>query len=90
MTPLALDSSVGIMITIQTRVSVNEHGVTTLRLPPGIAPGEHEVVLVIGEAPAARQTPIMAGFPSHDVKVDLPEGFSFRREDLYDDSGRGA
>ena len=78
------------MITIQARVTVDEHGVTTLQLPPGIAPGEHEVVLVIGEAPAARQTPIMAGFPKYDVKVDLPEGFSFRREDLYDDSGRGA
>ncbi len=90
MTPLALEPSIGIMITIQTRVTVDENGVTTLTLPPGIAPGEHEVVLVIGEAPAARRTPIMAGFPSHDVKVDLPEGFSFRREDLYDDSGRGA
>jgi hypothetical protein len=78
------------MITIQTRVTVDEQGVTTVRLPPGIAPGEHEIVLVIGEAPAARQTPIMAGFPRHDVKVDLPEGFTFRREDMYDDSGRGA
>ena len=78
------------MITIQTRVTVDEYGVTTLRLPPGIAPSEHEVVLVIGETPAARQRPIMAGFPTHDVKVDLPEGFTFRREDLYDDSGRGA
>ncbi len=73
MTPLALDPSVGIMITIQTRVSVNEHGVTTLRLPPGIAPGEHEVVLVIGEAPAARQTPIMAGFPTTTSRLTCPK-----------------
>jgi hypothetical protein len=78
------------MFTIQTQVTVDEQGVTTLRLPPGIAPGEHEVVLVIGEAQAARQTPIMAGFPRHAVQVDLPEGFTFRREDMYDDSGRGA
>ena len=90
MTPLAPDPSVSTMITIQIRVTVDEQGVTTLRLPPGIAPGEHEIVLVIGEAPAARQTPIMVGFPRHDVKVDLPEGFTFRREDMYDDSGRGA
>jgi hypothetical protein len=60
------------------------------RLPAGIVPGEHEIVLVIGETPTARQTPIMAGFPRHDVEVDLPEGFTFRREDMYDDSGRGA
>jgi hypothetical protein len=77
------------MITVQARVTVDEHGVTTLKLPPGIAPGEHEVVLVIGDATAAKQAPIMEGFPRHDVKVDLPEGFTFRREDLYDDSGRG-
>lgn len=88
MTPLAPDPSVSIMITIQIRVTVDEQGVTTVRLPSGIAPGEHEIVL--GEAPASRQTPIMAGFPRHDVKVDLPEGFTFRREDMYDDSGRGA
>ena len=90
MTPLAPDPSASIMITIQTRITVDEQGVTTLRLPPGIAPGEHEIVLVIGEVPAARQTPIMAGFPRHDVKVDLPEGFTFHREDMYDDSDRGA
>jgi hypothetical protein len=78
------------MITIQTRVTVDEQGVATMQLPAEIAPGQHDVVLVIGETPAWRKAPIMAGFPRHDVRVDLPEGFTFRREDLYDDSGRGA
>jgi hypothetical protein len=70
------------MITIQTRVAVDEQGVATLQLPAEIAPGQHDVVLVIGEAPARRKASIMDGFPRHDVRVDLPEGFSFRREDL--------
>ncbi len=47
MTPLAPDPSVSTMITIQTRVTVDEQGVTTVRLPHGIAPGGHEIVLVI-------------------------------------------
>jgi hypothetical protein len=78
------------MITIQTRVTVDEQGVATLRLPAEITPGQHDVVLVIAETPVRRKAPIMAGFPRHDVRVDLPEGFSFRREELYDDSGRGS
>jgi hypothetical protein len=78
------------MISIQTRVTVDEQGMAMLRLPSEITPGEHDVVVVIGENPAAPKVPIMAGFPRHDVKVDLPEGFSFRREEMYDDSGRGS
>lgn len=78
------------MITIQTRVTVDEQGVATLRLPAEIAPGQHDVVLVMGEAAARPKAPLMTGFPRHDIRVDLPEGFSFRREELYDDSGRGS
>ena len=77
------------MITIQTRVTVDEKGLATVRLPPDVTPGPHEAVLVIEEALAQNKRPIMEGFPRHDVKVDLPEGFTFRREELYDDSGRG-
>ncbi len=32
----------------------------------------------------------MADFPRHDVQIQLPESYTFRREDMYDDSGRGA
>jgi hypothetical protein len=74
------------MITIQTRVSVDEQGVATLRMPPEVAPGDHEVVLVIEESPSPRKSSIMEGFPRHDVAIALPEGFSFRRQELYDDS----
>lgn len=78
------------MLTIQTRVTVDDQGVATLRMPAEIAPGQHEVVLVIGETAVRPRAPIMEGFPRHDVRVDLPEGYSFRREELYDDSGRGS
>jgi hypothetical protein len=70
------------MIAIQIRVTVNEQGVAMLRLPSEVAPGEHDVVVVIGENPAARRLPIMAGFPRHDVQVDLPADFTFRCEEM--------
>ena len=78
------------MRTIETVVNVNEQGVAMLRMPPDIAPGEHKVVVVIEEDPITRPKIDMSTFPRHDVAVDLPEGFTFRREELYDDSGRGA
>jgi hypothetical protein len=77
------------MITIQTRLTVDDQGVATLQLPTEISAGEHEVVLVIDGSPFRRKTPIMVGFPRHDVRVDLPGGYTFRREEMYDDSGRG-
>jgi hypothetical protein len=78
------------MITIQTRVTVDEEGMATLRLPRDITPGVHDVVVVIGEATPARTASIMAGFPRHDVRVELPQNYTFRREEMYDDTGRGA
>jgi hypothetical protein len=78
------------MITIQTRVTVDEQGMAMLRLPLEIVPGEHDVVVVIEENPAMPKVPLIAGFPRHDVQVNLPAGFTFRREELYDDSGRGS
>jgi hypothetical protein len=32
----------------------------------------------------------MAGFRRHEVQIDLPAGFAFSREEIYDDSGRGS
>jgi hypothetical protein len=78
------------MITIQTRVTVDDQGIATLRVPRDVAPGEHDAVVVIGEDAIARKVPIMKGFPRHDVRVNVPESSTFRREELYDDSGRGS
>jgi hypothetical protein len=78
------------MITIQTRVTVDERGEALMKFPSGVAPGDHDVVVVIDAIQSAPKIPIMPGFPRHDVQVDLPPGHTFRREVLYDDSGRGA
>ena len=71
------------MITVQARVTVDEQGMATLRLPPQVTPGEHEVVVVIDE-PAKSGAPLL--FSSHDVGPwPFSPGEAFRREDLYGD-----
>jgi hypothetical protein len=73
------------MITIQTRATVDEQGMMTLRLPAHVAPGEHELVVVI-EEPAKTRAPL--SFSSHDVGPwPFSPGETFRREDLYGDDG---
>jgi hypothetical protein len=78
------------MKTIRTTLVVDAEHRATLQLPAEVPPGAHRVVLVIDEPtppdPAARG-PLT--FSAHDVGP-WPEGFTLRREDLYDDSGRGA
>jgi hypothetical protein len=74
------------MKTIQTVLTVDEHGMATLRMSPDITPGRHRVVLVI-ETTKMPKEPLT--FPSHDVDP-WPFGpeETFRREDLYDDDVR--
>jgi hypothetical protein len=57
---------------------------------PALAPGPHQAVVVIDAQAAPLVHPTMADFPRHEVKVNLAEDFTFRREQIYDDSGRGA
>ncbi len=74
------------MRTIETVVTVDEHGMATLRMPPDVTPGEHKVVVVIDEA-TRRRAPLV--FSSHDVGPwPLAAGETFGREDLYDDDDR--
>ena len=76
------------MITIQTQVTVDEQGMATLRLPPVVAPGQHDVVLVIEEARAPTKKSIRQDLPRHDVHWPFNPTETFRREDLYGDDGR--
>lgn len=69
--------------TIETRVTVDEHGIATLQFPPDVTPGEHKVVVVIEEVKAKSSL----AFSSHDVGK-WPEGFQARREEIYDVDGR--
>jgi hypothetical protein len=80
------------MRAIETTVSVAADGIATLQLPADIAPGNHQVVIVIGE-PSSRNlaatTPPnqRSAFPVIHVGGWIGVG-SLRREELYDDSGR--
>lgn len=78
------------MQTFETVILVEEDGTVTLRVPPEILPGPHQVSLTFHSdspehmAPAERQR---FEIPVHDVDP-WPKGLSLRREDMYDEWGR--
>lgn len=73
------------MRTIETTATVAHDGTLTLRLPSGIEPGLHHVVVVIEEIATPSDDDLE--LPSHD-SGPWPEGLSLRREDMYGDWGR--
>ena len=75
------------MRTIETLMIVDEQGTATIKLPPDVTPGEHQVVMVIEEELQKPRVPL--SFPQHDIGP-WPFGpdETFRREDLYDDTVR--
>ncbi len=73
------------MQTIQAIATVTDNGELTLQVPLGIAPGRHQVVVVIDEEPV--QPRVLGEFPVLDIGP-WPENLSLRREDMYDDDGR--
>jgi len=79
-----------VMITIEGISEVAQDQTLTIELPKSITPGPHRVVVVIEETPlghAGRQP----AEPLHLTKLRLeawPKDSTFRREDLYGDSGR--
>ena len=82
------------MKTIETTIEVDDQRRATIQFPTDVTPGPYRAVVVIEvPEPAVLRPgphPTMADFPQHDVQVNLPEDFTFRREQIYDDSGRGA
>jgi hypothetical protein len=76
------------MRTIETTIDVPESGQVTIRVPKGISPGPHSVVVIIDEVkPVPVQPGALADFPVDSVGK-WPVGLSLRREDMYDDNGR--
>lgn len=73
------------MKTIETRGTVTPDGQLSVRVPVDIPPGEHRVVVVVDEQPAAREA--LPEFPVLDL-VPWPDDLSLRRADMYDDDGR--
>ncbi len=75
------------MRTIETVATVTAEGKLIVEAPPGMAPGEHRVVIVVEETPhtAGRLPPLKL----HTWKLNAwPADCTFRREDLYGDDGR--
>ena len=76
------------MRTIETTTMITAEGILTVQVPPEIAPGTHQVVLVIDEAPQPPPGPRpLEDFPMWDCGP-WPADLSLRREDMYDDDGR--
>jgi hypothetical protein len=74
------------MRTIETTIEVDEHGKATVPMPADLAPGAYRAVVVIETGPAdLARAPLC--FSAHDVGP-WPEGFTVRREEIYDDDGR--
>ncbi len=80
------------MKTIETTVMVTADGKITVKLPPDIPPGEHQIVLIIdkklmpGKSVIEEKRPPL-NFPVINVG-SWPADFSLRREDMYGDDGR--
>lgn len=78
------------MTSIQLTATVSSDGKLIAQLPPGILPGEHQVVLVIDEAQAMRTD--QNGKRPKALRIlkwnAWPADSTFRREELYGDEGR--
>ena len=72
------------MKAITATVEVGSDRVLTVQLPPDVAPGRHEVVIVVNGVllPAPDRLP-----PPHQQGPSDPSD-TFRRRDLYSDGGR--
>jgi len=73
---------------IQTTIVVDAEGKATIQLTPDVTPGPHQAVVVIDEPASAQLQPTMADFPRHEIPWPFPEGFTFRRDEIYGDDGR--
>ncbi len=73
---------------LAVRAVVNNDMELKIKVPPGISPGEHEVVIVIDERPASRtRRPRELRFASHKSEL-TDNGNTFSREVIYGDDAR--
>jgi len=78
------------MITVESISEVGQDQTITIGLPKSVTPGPHRVVLVIEEGPLGHARHQPAG-PLRLTKLRQgawPKDSTFRREDIYGDSGR--
>jgi hypothetical protein len=74
------------MRTIEALARVGPDHTLTVQVPPDVPPGEHRVVVVIGEAPSEALIRPAWNFPVIDVGP-WPDELSLHREDMYGDDG---
>ena len=75
------------MRTIETTAIVEADGTLRVQVPPEVAPGAHQVVVVIEEM--ARPVPEQPHPPFPVIHVgSWPSTLSLRRKDMYVDRGR--
>jgi hypothetical protein len=75
------------MKSIETTVVVGDDRKLTVQLPPDVAPGPHQIVVVVDALKERPQAMTMADWPIHDAALVDPN-FTMRREELYGDDGR--
>jgi hypothetical protein len=75
------------MRTIETTATVAPDGTLTVRVPPDVIPGTHQIVLVIDDWSHEARESQLGAFPVISVGA-WPSDLSLRREDMYGDAGR--
>ncbi len=68
---------------IETSATVMDDGTVTLQLPPDIAPGEHQIIMMIDEQPVVPGQRPPLHFSAYPVGL-VSDAMTFRREDVYD------
>ena len=78
------------MITVEAISEVAQDQTLKIEMPKSVTPGPHRVVVVIEESPLGSVQRKPAG-PLRLIKLHLPAwpaDSTFRREDIYGDTGR--
>ena len=81
------------MVAIQLKGTVQQDGTLVLKLPAGVSPGLHELVVVLPLDAQSEERIAENGAPAKTRKLELStypvgpvdDAFTFRREDLYGD-----
>lgn len=75
------------MKAIETTARVTPKGELTARVPRGVAPGLHSVILILTDFRSENRARRLVRFPVDHVS-HWPKSLSLRREDMYGDNGR--
>jgi hypothetical protein len=77
------------MRNLNIKVTIPEDRRLVIQLPEDVEPGEARLMLIPTHRPARQATEEdpLADFPVLHVE-SWPQGFSFRREEIYGDDGR--